>query len=102
MENNYIDMIEETPTLLTKKCKMISLAIKLFLQTTAILIALFSWYLYDYFIAIGVFLLSFIVMGIVRSKIIHSVIPPKQREYDYDDKEIADWFTAKEICLYLN
>ena len=99
MENNYIDMIEETPTLLTKKCKMISLAIKLFLQTTAIFIALFSWYLYDYFIAIGVFLLSFIVMGIIRSKIIHSVIPPKQREHNYDDKEIADWFTSRELCL---
>ena len=102
MENNYIDMMEETPILLTKKCKMISLAVKLFLQTITIFIALISWYFYDYFIAIGVFLLSFIVMGIVRSKIIHSVIPPKQREYNYNDKEIADWFTSRELCLELS
>ena len=102
MDESYIDMLEQTPILLTKKCKTISFLIKTFLQTAAILTALITWYFYDYFIAIGIFLLSFIIMGIVRSKIIHSVISKKQREYNYNDKEIADWFTAKEICLELS
>ncbi|MDQ1244605.1 MAG: hypothetical protein QG565_945, partial [Campylobacterota bacterium] len=31
-------------------------------------------------------------------KLRNSVIPPKQREYQYNDKGIADWYTAKELC----
>jgi hypothetical protein len=54
--------------------------------------------MYDYFIAIATLLLSFIIMGIIRSKIRNSVIPMKQREYQYNDQGIADWYTAKEIC----
>ena len=37
-------------------------------------------------------------MGIIRSKLRNSVIPPKQQEYQYNDQGIADWFVAKEIC----
>jgi len=98
MKNDYIDLIEPTPVLHTKKCQFISLIIKLFLQFTPIIAALITWYLYDYFIAGATLLIMFVVVGIVRAKMRNSVIPPSQREYHYNDESIAKWFTAKEIC----
>ncbi|WP_455755682.1 hypothetical protein [Sulfurimonas sp.] len=98
MQDNIIDMIEPTPKFSSKKCKLISLSIRIILQYTTFAVGLIVWYISDYFIAIGALLLSFIVMGIVRSKIRNSVIPPKQREYPYNDQGIADWFTAREFC----
>lgn len=101
MQNDFIELIEPTPKLRTKKCKLISFLLKLFLQYTTFVSALIAWYFYDYFIAIAILLLSFIVMGIIRSKIRNSVIPPKQKEYQYNDAGIADWFTARELCIEL-
>ncbi|WP_324170711.1 hypothetical protein [Sulfurimonas sp.] len=96
--NDFIDMIEPTPKLHSKKCKLISMLLRIFLQYGIYIIGSLVWLKYDYFISIATFLLSFIIMGIVRSKIRNSVIPIKQREYQYNDKGIADWYTAKEIC----
>ena len=98
MKNDYIDLIEPTPILHTKKCQFISLIIKLFLQFTPIIAALITWNLYDYFIAGATLLIMFVVVGIVRAKMRNSVIPPSQREYHYNDEGIAKWFTTKEIC----
>ena len=99
MQTDYIDLIEPTPKLHSKKCKFIALALRLFLQLGAYILPLVTWYFYDYFIAGAVLLLSFIVMGIFRSKIRNSVIPINQREYQYNDQGIADWYVAKEICF---
>lgn len=98
MSDNYIEMLEPTPKLYSKKCKFISFLLKLFLQFTTIISSLAAWYLYDYFIAMLTLVLSFIVMGIIRSVLRNSVIPPAQREYHYNDRGIADWYTAKELC----
>jgi len=98
MQNDIIDMMEPTPQLNSKKCKLISFMLRVFLQFSIYVISIITWYIYDYFIAIAVLLLTFIIMGIIRSKIRNSVIPLKQREYQYNDKGIADWYIAKEIC----
>ena len=98
MPNNIIDMIEATPKFSSKRCKLISLGIRIFLQYTTFVVGLVVWYLSDYFIAIASLLLSFIIIGIIRSKISNSVIPPKQREYPYNDQGISDWLTAREFC----
>jgi hypothetical protein len=102
MQTDFIDMIETTPKLRTQKCKVISLIIRMFLQFTTFITALIAWYLYDYFVAGATLLLTFVIMGIVRSKIRNSVIPEKQREYQYNDKGIADWYTARELCIEIN
>ena len=99
MQTDIIDLIEPTPKLHSKICKLISLLLRLFLQFTTFINAIVAWYIYDYFIAGAILLLSFIIMGIIRSKIRNSVIPIKQREFQYNDQGIADWFVAKEICL---
>lgn len=98
MQNDYIDLIEPTPKLHSKKCQIISFLIKIALQYSIYLITVIVWYISDFFIALLSSVLSFIIIGIIRSKIRNSVIPPKQREYQYNDQGIADWFTAKEIC----
>ena len=101
MQTDFIELIEPTPILRTKKCKFISFLIRSFLQYTTFIAALLAWYIYDYFIAIAILLLSFIVMGIIRSKIRNAVIPSKQKEYQYNDQGIADWYTARELCVEL-
>jgi hypothetical protein len=98
MQNDFIPLIEPTPEIISAKCKIVSLLLKLFLQYMTILSTLISWYIYDYFIALLTLVLSFIIMGIVRSKLRNSVIPITQREYHYDDRAIAQWYSAKELC----
>ncbi len=98
MQNDFIEMIEPTPKLNSKKCKLIALLLRVFLQFTTFIASLLAWYLFDYFIAILTLVLSFIIIGIIRSKLRNAVIPLKQREYQYNDQGIADWYTAKELC----
>ena len=98
MKNDYIDLIEVTPILKTKKCKIVAFIIKVFLQFTPVIVALLVWYIYDYFIAGATFLITFVVIGIIRAKIRNSVIPISQQEYHYNDDAIAKWFSAKELC----
>ncbi|MDF1883677.1 hypothetical protein JHD49_06970 [Sulfurimonas sp. SAG-AH-194-C21] len=102
MQTDFINQIQPTPKLFTKKCKLISFLLRVFLQFTSYIVGLISWYYYDYFIGIALFLLSFIIMGIVRSKMMHSVIPSSQHEYNYTSQGIADWFTARELCIELS
>jgi len=99
MQTDFINMIEPTPELHSKRCRAIAFTIRMFLQYTTVVSALITWYFYDYFIALAIFLLSFIIMGIIRSKLRNSSIPPSQREYHYNDKGIADWYTYTEFCF---
>jgi len=96
---NYIDMREDVPLPNSKICKLISFFIFIFLQFTTFVVSLITLYLYDYFIALLVLVLSFIIMGITRSKISNSVISATQREYQHSDKDIANYYTVKEICF---
>ncbi len=98
MENDYIDLIEPTPILHSRKCKLIAFSIKLLLQYSSFVTAFIAWYLYDYFIAGATLLITFLIVGIVRAKMRNSAIPLHQSEYHYTDEEIASWFSAKEIC----
>lgn len=98
IEEQIIEQIESTPRLYLKRCKVIALILRLFLQYTTVLFSLGVWYFYDFFIALLALVLTFIIIGIVRSKLRNSSIPFKQREYQYDDASIAAWYTAKEFC----
>lgn len=99
MQTDFIDQIEPTPKLHSKKCRILSLMLRVFLQFTTFISSLIAWFIYDYFIALLTLVLSYIIMGIIRSKIRNSVIPPTQREYQYNDQGIADWYTARELCI---
>jgi len=99
VNDEILEMLEPTPILHSKKCKLLSLSLRLFLQFGIYAVALVVWFIFDYFIAIASLIASFIIMGIVRSKIRNDAIPNKQREHQYSDKEIADWFVAREFCF---
>ena len=99
MQTDFIDQIEPTPKLFTKKCKFIAFLLRICLQFTSYIVGLVSWYYSDYFMGIALFLLSFIIIGIIRSKLMHSVIPASQHEYNYNAQDIADWYTARSICI---
>jgi len=99
MQTDFIEQIEPTPKLYTKKCKLAAFVLRVFLQFGTVVISLIMWYAYDYFVAIATLLLSFIVIGIIRSKLRNSVIPVTQREYQYNDQGIAQWYIAKELCF---
>jgi len=101
MQTDFINQIEPTPKLHTKKCKFVAFLLKIALQYLPLLVGVFFWYLYDYFIAIGIFLFSLLVMGIVKSYLRNSVIPLSQQEYNYNDAGVADWYTARMLCIEL-
>ena len=100
MPNDFtdIDMIEPTPELDSKKCRIFSFVLRIFLQFTTLAVGLITWYMYDYFIALSALVLSFIITGIIRSKLRNISIPITQREHFYTDKEMPIWYIAKEFC----
>jgi len=99
MNEEIINLIEPTPKLHSQKCKYISLLLRIVLQYSIYLLTVGVWYFYDYFIAGATLLLSFIIIGILRAKLRNSVIPLTQREYYYSDAAIADWYSAKYLCV---
>jgi len=98
VQEEFIELREQTPIIRSKRCKIISLSLRFFLQYGAVVATFTAWYLYDFFISLLTLVLAFIIMGIIRSKLRNSAIPASQRELHYNDKSIADWFTAKELC----
>ena len=99
MEDNFLELIEPTPEIKDKKCRALVWIITFFLKFTTVLAALIAWYLYDYFIAGATLLITFLIVGIIRSKLRNEVIPANQREFAYTDKAIATWYVAKRICF---
>jgi hypothetical protein len=99
MNENYIDLIEPTPKLQSQKCRAIAFVLRILLQYSIYPVTLVVWYIYDYFIAGATLLLLFIIVGIIRAKLRNSVIPLTQREYHYTDAAIADWYSAKILCM---
>ena len=99
MENNdYIDLIEPTPKLKTKRCRLLAKGIAAALIGTPYIAALILWYSYDIFIGTVGFGLAYLTVGIVRSKLRTLSIPQHQLEYNYTDSAVAAWFAAKRLC----
>ncbi len=99
MQNNdFIELIEPTPKLKTKRCSLLAKGIALLLLTTPFFAALLLWYEFDLFIGIVGFGIAYLIVGIIRSKLRTLSIPPHQLEYNYSDSAIATWFAAKWLC----
>ncbi len=95
--DDIIDLIESTPVLKTRRCKILSRLIAFCLTFGSVLLALGTWYLYNLLYAGAALIIGYLVIGIIRSKMRNSVIPRMQQEYHYTDRAIADWFVAKEL-----
>ncbi|MEA3372744.1 MAG: hypothetical protein U9Q62_03530 [Campylobacterota bacterium] len=101
MNDDFIPMIEPTPEPRQKKCKLLVFLIGSGLSYGTFIIALIVWFYYDFFYAFGALLISYLIMGIIRSKLRNSVIPPSQQEYSYSDNAIAAWYVSRRLlCDY--
>lgn len=97
-EFDVVELQEEIPKLNTLKCKILATALWLFLQYSIYLIMLIVWVLYDFFISIFALMISFLVIGIIRSNLRVSSLLTQHLELEYDDKSIATLYVAKNIC----
>ena len=98
MEEDILEMIEPTPTPQTLQCKLLIKSIELFLRFGMFIIAGLFFYMYDLSIACVALLVSYLVIGIVRSKMRIASIPFFQLELNYTDKAIAHWYGMKHLC----
>ncbi len=102
-QNNYssediLELIEPTPVLQSKKCRLLALLTALLLQYTPYMTTLYAFFAYDAFIAFVTFIFSYLVVGIIRSKMRLLSLPRAQFEMTYTDKAIATWYVAKRLC----
>jgi len=101
INDEIIEQIEPTPELKKKECKTIALLIALSLTYGPFVIAALIWYLHDLFFAVGALLISYLVIGIIRSKLRNSAVPLKQQEHQYSDNAIAIWFVSRRLLCDL-
>ena len=93
-----MDIYTQTPKLIDTKCKILNTLLSWFLGYGAYIIALSIWWSYNWYFAISALLLSFILIGILRSKLLYSSIPKVQQELAYSDKDISSWYLYLYIC----
>ena len=102
MDHDFLELIEPTPKLESKKCKFVAYLLFLSLSYSPFLFSSMIWYFYDYFFAGAALLLTYLILGIIRSQLRNNVIPLNQREFHYTDIAIATWYVAKRICYQID
>jgi len=97
MHDDILEQIEPTPELKKSECRFIALIIALGLKFGSFAIAGIVWYLYDLFFAVAALLISYLIIGIIRSKLRNSAIPRTQQEFQYSDSAIAAWYVSRRL-----
>ncbi len=93
-----MNLYTQTPELPNRPCRLLKSLLAVFLSYGAVIITLGIWWLYNWYYALSCLLLAFILIGIVRSKLLHSSVPKAQQEFTYSDKDIAAWYLHRYIC----
>ena len=93
-----MELYTQTPQPPNQGCKLLHLLFTGFLSYGAVIIAIGVWWLYNWYYALSALLLAFILIGILRSKLLHSSIPKVQQEFTYSDKDIAAWYLHMYVC----
>jgi len=88
----------QTPNMPDGKCKILHFLLTYFLSFGTYLITAGVWFFYNWYYALSALLLAFILIGIIRSKLLHSSIPKVQQEFSYSDKDIAAWYLHLYVC----
>lgn len=96
------DFLQDRPLpLLPKKiCRVYAKIIGYLLTYGYLIVGIIIWYKSDWFIAFGTLLLSFIITGIIKSKLRQISIPPQLREFHYSDYEVASWYLLTNHCIF--
>jgi len=93
------DLIEPTPVIKGKKCKILLFGLYIFITYAPFLAGLLIWYMYDFLFGFAFYLFFTLLMGVVISKLRLASIPPIQREMSYNNKAVARWYLGKNICF---
>lgn len=93
-----MEIYTQTPIPPNKGCKLLHFILSTVLSYGIYIITLLVWFIYNWYYALSAFLLAYILMGILRSKLLHSSIPKVQHEFTYTDKDIAAWYLHRYIC----
>lgn len=102
MPNDFIPFIEPTPEPVRTRCKIAVWLLASSLSYGVFIVAAATWYLYDGFYGAGALIISYLVMGIIRSKLRNSAIPVEQQEYNYTDHAVAAWYVSRALlCDFL-
>lgn len=97
-----MEIYTQTPTPSTKVCKLLYTLLWISLSYGAIIITAIVWWLFNWYYALSSLLLAFILIGIIRSKLLHSSIPKVQQEFTYSDKDISAWYLHMYVCPIRN
>jgi hypothetical protein len=98
MQDDIIELIQPTPIFKTKKCLFLVHLIRYTLQYLHVGLFLVGVYMYDFIIGFVFLAITYIIVGIIRSKLRIVAIPPSQLELSYDDFSIASWYAYKYLC----
>ena len=90
--------IENTPIMIGVRCKFLAYSIFFGLAIVPIMISVYVWFEYDWMIAIGTLLFSYMVATVVGSKLRLESLPHDQRERSFSSLEIAKWYVSKNFC----
>lgn len=90
--------IENTPIMIGMRCKLLAYGVFFGLAILPIMISLFVLIEYDWIIAVGSLLFSFMVTTVVGSKLRLESLPLDQRERSFNSLEIARWYVSKNFC----
>jgi len=99
MDEIIPDIIEQTPKIKGKICRIYLLLLYIFLTYAPFLLGLMIWYFYGFFIGLAFYLFFTLMMGIIISKLRLTSLPPYQREMSYGNMAVARWFLGKNICF---
>lgn len=93
-----MEIYTQAPQPPNKECKLLHLLLANTLSFGIYIITAAVWFVYNWYYALSAFLLAYILMGILRSKLLHSSIPKVQQEFTYSDKDIAAWYLHRYVC----
>ena len=93
-----MDLYTQTPKPPNKQCQLLRIVLTTFLSYGIYILSAGVWFFYNWYYALSVLLLAFVLMGILRSKLLHSSIPKQQQEFTYSDKDIAAWYLHMYVC----
>ena len=94
MQEEIIEEYQKTPVFESSYLKAVVKLLGFILGFTPFIVGILFWAFTDWFYALAALLLSYLLSGIVSSKLRHFYIPFFQREFSYSSYELAAWVVA--------
>jgi len=99
MKEDVIEVIQKTPQLKTRRCKLLVSILTVLLCCTPLFAFLLLFFFYNFFIGAALSVFLFIVTAIIRSKMRLLALPANQLEYTYSDHAVVSWYASKYLCF---